>query len=822
MARIDCIKNVLTKIPGATMDDVKDLYDSMTGELQRAFSDGLGNPKSEYAAAAERALTDHVRMVQNLATEAKENLAKRVTLQNTFKDFGGDKAKALRATAERIMDGHQAATRRTLSESFVRDLDERKNPGILEVFRDGSMDREIYQAVHELAGGKELPGPRTQEVKVIAKAVHNLNKLELHYYQESGAINMNDLQGHVAHQGHDPQMLRSVAPDIDSSMEQWKSDIVPLLDQKKTFERSFFKIDPDKMLDGVFQNIVEEKHEVLQSEASDQFVKIVGTPSNMARRAEMGKKLYFKDGYSQYDYNQMYGKKTLAEQINSTINAVSRNTGMMQELGTNPKATWERMQAGLEGNEKARLGRYMAEMDGSTSFPGNSLVASIGNTSRSIIGMTKLGFALPAHFSTIMNRAARLTFNGENLLSGLSKSITGLYEAASPENRAETMRIHGIGADARLGQIWNELHNGEGLKGTMAKANETFYKLNGMHSFVEGSKIATAQKLGAQFGGQAGKSFSALDPGMARSLMLARIDPVAWDVLRASKEDTERGPVIGSNNVANLPNEVVRGIMEKGNLIPKDAKPAEVKRSVEKYKFATQQKFAAYMSNAIDTDMGMPGVSERADILRRGGLSDSVGAQAWRSVMQFKAFPIAMMTRWGDFALNEILAKESNFDKVGTVTGLAASGLVLGYIGYATNELMHGRAPPDPHSPDVWMKSAARSGVLGYFGDFLIQNMENKGRTAGAADSLLGPTFGQVDDVAKIGQSLYEKNPGAAAKQAYRVGKNNVPGPWNFPITKPAMEKMFLNEIAERMNPGYLRRERTRMKQHGQSSIFGQ
>lgn len=821
MAMIDCIRNVLQKFPEASTADVQELYDSMTGNLQRAFMDGLGNPKSEYAAAAEKALTDHVRMVQNLATEAKDNLAKRATREAFYKNFKS-KPEAMRALSLKIGNGLQKATRNALNEAFVRDLDEKSNPGVTRIFLSGDLDREIFQAAHELAGGVEKPGPRTKETIVIANAVHNLNRLELHYWNESGA-HINDLEGHIAHQGHDPKEFRGTGEDIDAAREEWKEDILPLLDEKKTFHRSFFKIDQDELLDSIFNNVVEEKHKTLQSEAADQFVKIIGTPSNMARRAEMGKKLYFKDGYAQYDYNQMYGKKTLAEQVNSTISTTARNTGMMQELGTNPKAAWLRDQIGMNDPEKVRLARYMAEMDGSTSFLGNSTGAAVSETARQTLNMAKLMFSLPAHFGTVMTRASVLMSGGENYLSAHQKSIMSFFENIPEEHKLETMRTTLIGADARIAKIWGDLYNGDGAWGKMAKANEFAFKANGMTYFIENSRLATGQMLAAQLGEAAGKGFSKIDHGLARSLMRWNIDPVAWELMRASVKDTERGPVIGHDGVRDIPFDQALGIMQKGGKIPAEAKPAEVKRLVEKFKFDTQQRIAAYFADRVDTAMGTPGVRERADYLRRGTLADTVGGQALRFVAQFKAYPISMMTRWGDFAVNELLADKTHFEKVGTVTGLAASSIALGYLGLSMSEMMKGKTPPDPTHPDTWMKAAAKGGALGYFGDFLIQNMEDKGKMHGALSSLAGPTLGQLDDVLDIGKDLLAKDKplSKAGAQAYRVAKNNAPGPWNFPFMKPAMEQLFLNELAERMNPGYLQRQRTKLKESGQSDIFG-
>jgi hypothetical protein len=109
----------------------------------------------------------------------------------------------------------------------------------------------------------------------------------------------------------------------------------------------------------------------------------------------------------------------------------------------------------------------------------------------------------------------------------------------------------------------------------------------------------------------------------------------------------------------------------------------------------------------------------------------------------------------------------------------------------------------------------AQGGGLGIYGDFLFGEFSRYGRSA--LSTLAGPTLGQVDDVAEL-WTRFRTGEDLAA-QTVRMAINNTPFQ-NLFYTRTALDFMFLYQLQETVNPGYLSRMENRIMRENNQRFF--
>jgi hypothetical protein len=109
----------------------------------------------------------------------------------------------------------------------------------------------------------------------------------------------------------------------------------------------------------------------------------------------------------------------------------------------------------------------------------------------------------------------------------------------------------------------------------------------------------------------------------------------------------------------------------------------------------------------------------------------------------------------------------------------------------------------------------AQGGGLGIYGDFLFGEFNKYGHSALA--TVLGPTAAQFEDFAK----LYSRATHGEkfAGQALNIALNNTPFA-NLFYTKLAMDYLFLFQLQESVNPGFLSRMEGRIMRENKQQFY--
>jgi hypothetical protein len=190
----------------------------------------------------------------------------------------------------------------------------------------------------------------------------------------------------------------------------------------------------------------------------------------------------------------------------------------------------------------------------------------------------------------------------------------------------------------------------------------------------------------------------------------------------------------------------------------------------------------------------------------------TIWGETVRHIGQFKSFPVMMYERVlkreiygrGYDSLADY-AQRGKADMVGFANFLGVMTL-LGYASMSIKDMIAQKEPRPLDRPGTWLEAMRRGGAMGLYGDFLFTEYD---RYSGGnlADAILGPSFGAAGDIAEIVTAAI--NGDKFATKAIRTLQSNTPGA-NLFYVKPVLDNLFMWNLMESMNPGYLRR----MQQH--------
>lgn len=815
-----CIENVIEAFPEADRKDISALYDAMSRERKDAFLNAGGNPNKEFRARVEKMLGDYRRAVMITEIKTLQNIAKSRDLTDFVANpMFKDKAEGLRAkmagTFKAVKNGRLSvdydmhANTGILSELFISEIE--KTPGLGDIFKSKSLDKEIMMEVHELAREGGTPGiSGSAEAQAIAQAVKKLNDARLVMLNDAGAF-VNKLDGYIVTRTYDPESLKKVGK------EEFTKDMMEWADFDRSFKKDFHTLNAEETIGSIYDDVVDGKMAIPGASDSDQLVKIVGTPANMAKRMERGRTIHFRDAASEFEFMQKYGLRNLSEEIHSSVIKTARASALMKTFGTNPEATFEKFLKGLSEPEKKRLKNYYAEVSGATSIPGHSPMAKWLGGARKIVDMGSLGFSVLSSFPDLATRAGVLRAGGENFLSAQLKSLTSFAANLPKSQRSDVMRLTAIGADSIMGDVIDRFSSSDGAPGMFNKLHQKYFKMIGLKWWTDANMAGTAQILSAGLGMRASNSFSSLDSSFAKIMNKYGIGPVEWDIMRQAVERDGDVAMVGFNGVLSLPDAQVAKIMEAGGLDTKGRDRAG------KFKREVAHKLATYFRDRSDISMNVAGARERAEVLRRGTIEDTPEGQAMRLFAQFKSYSVTMVTKFADMYRHEVVGEsEGVMAKAGAIAPLLVSMTALGYLGMSARDLAKGRTPKDPFNRDVMLESMARGGMGGIYGDYLLGEFDSRhGRSALSA--LAGPVLGKFDDTMDLYNQLRDAGLHADPKKVkssamLRYLTNIFPG--NMPVVRQGLDYLFLNSMAESLNPGYNKRMQARMEQVGQEQLF--
>jgi hypothetical protein len=701
---------------------------------------------------------------------------------------------------------------------FINSLEKE---GLMESFSSGAYDREIAVELWNLPHGK--PGiTGVEEAAKIAGFVHDMqNTLVLRQNRAGAFIKL--MPGYIVRQAHDMFKIRK------AGFEEWSKLVAPLLDEKATFGNN---MDPKVFLKEAYDGFTSGMHYKAKAEnAADSVTYFLGFkgPSNLAQKVSQERVLHFKDAEAWLAYNEAFGHESLREAIIGGVEHSGRNIALMENLGTNPLNMIDQVLKVLRSAHKDdpkifdmlkdhNIHNLYMQLDGTARIPVYHKVAAIGAGIRSLQNMAKLGGAVLSSITDIPFQAANLRLNGVNIIEAYTNAFTNILRGRGSAEQKEIARLVGVGFEGLIRDISTRFSATDQLPGTMAKLQAKYFKLNGMNWWNDSHKTGVSLILSNHIAELRNTPFDKLPGQLKPILNQYGIKEADWKLVGELSEQHPDGQWYFTPDKLQTVSES-RLIEVYG--YAKETDPSVTSRDIRGMRDDLETKWRTYFVDQINHAIPHPGAAEQAFSILGGGTQPGTTlGEALRFIGQFKSFPITVVRKGlaphlyqNEGSLWSNVAKGKS-DYVGLVHLMVAT-TIFGYLAGAAKDTARGLTPRDPRDPKTWVKAMAQGGGLGLYGDFLFGEFNKYGNSALA--SLMGPTFSNFEDLMKIFSRAKEGD--KVAGQMMRVAINNTPFA-NLFYTRMSMDYLFLYQLQESVNPGYLSRVERRIMNENKQQFY--
>ena len=685
------------------------------------------------------------------------------------------------------------------------------------------MDILIAKAMWEL----HSPNPNTRGIPrqavEAARIIDKHNEMLRTEANDSGAW-IGKERGYLTRRGHDQIRIR----------------------QKKDAWFKFMRqhLDMDKSLRMTEQRNVDQAMETIYAElASGQFInfkKDTDSPQgftgsgNIARGMSQHRVFHFKTPEAEMMYMREFGYRNLAGSVMQSMTSMARDIAILKRLGTNPEQTFKRVVDDLMRDNKTNPDmidqisnirsefdkRYWPTMSGASGVvaPGQGALrgAQIDHAVRSLNRMSLLPFLVPSQIPDIALRASALARQNRSFFGGITEAINGVVSGVNPKLQSEVLQHLGVSVDGAIASLSNRWDAGDHLPGRLSAMEQLMFKYTGAQPWTDRMRTAGAVSDSHYLATQANKTFDRLDDDLQRELSKNGIDANMWNTHVQSMIHRVDG-------VAYL---VPTQVMGQPNL---DRVQRQERRAI-------RDAFQGYFHDTATTGVLTPDMKTRA-ALTRGAQQGTLERVTLNQIAALKAFPISVLQRVvgaellgrttelptgtgfsGALSSAKLAIKvlaTNNSARIG-MAKLMVAGTLLGYAALYIKDLIKGRTPRTftgdlAHDSKLFLQAMAQGGALGIYADFLQgDNLKNR-FGGGPITTMMGPGADDVGAMLNIIGHVATGEPDKVADDTARFIANNLPFVGTGP-GRTVMDYLFLNEMMEYLNPGYMKRRETRLK----------
>ena len=732
------------------------------------------------------------------------------------------------------------------------------------LFLSKELEGKVFQAMFDgddfdvnVAGGAEA--------KRIAEIIQITQKRMLKRKNQQGAM-IAELKNYAVRQSHDPILLRAGAKtseELKAARQSWVEYMMrPDVLDPKTFEnkpptRDGEPYTNEQFLADMWDNLVSGQHDKVDALRGDDgsIDKLEGFkgPANLAKKLSQSRIIHFKNGAAAHAYFQKYSRMSLSDAVMNAIQHDAQSIGLMEKFGTNPKSMFERVVDDIKkinkddavkidqiAKKERSLTNQFKELDGTTRARGagrpvlfGADFAGIAAGWRMLQNMSKLGMATITSFSDIASKASFINSRTDRgIFTSYARAFSDIFRNYSSQDQKRLAFLLNVGVDGYNGDVFARFGANDSGPGKLAKAHNIFFRLNGMNYWNNAQKVGLAKMLAADLATYADRGFGDIPNATRFDLQRYDINETEWNLMRQMElEAVDGNKYMTSSGLDALPDSTIaQAALAKANQTRKRKLKQPTQAMIDKYRDDLSTKIATYLTDAADTAIPTPGAKERA-IMNQGLERGTVLGESIRAIMQLKGFPITYISKGmtGQYYAKKQLAgmapNEQQFSSSGMV-GLAqmmVGATMMGYLSVQLKEILKGKEPLEVFSdetalnPELLTKAMLQGGGMGIYGDFLFGEYNKYGQTL--SQSLLGPTFGSIDDIARIYNNVLSGDVDAITKNATRFAISNTPG-YNLFYTKTALDYLFIYGLMERSNPGYLRRMERRMKRDMEQEFY--
>lgn len=806
----DCIARIIDASRGFDPDkeatlsekDAKGLLNELTAAAEKQVKKGKDFDEALTAEIASRKLEAKKQgMIQK--RNALINITKDAELRTKIDDHiaaGLDAREALQALLvginSNVKEGRfsiDSKYKQTHAKYLGAMVSELEKEGLLPFITQKAMQNQIEDELWQLSlkdGKAGVSG--SKEAQKIAAIIHKQNEA-LRIRQNQAGASIDKLEGFAGTQTHDISEMRK------AGYEKWRDTIIQHLDTERTFGDD----DAEKFLKSSYDALITGIHLKAQGADNGKLFEFKG-PSNLAKKISQARVFHFKSAADARAYRNEFGKRDFIEGVLAGMDHSSRNIALMETLGTNPRAMFEKVlqdtKAKYRSDNKTiksltndrMIRNFYNEVDGTSMMVESPNLATIGSSLRALQSLSKLGGAVISSLTDIPVKAAELQFQGHGILEsyGISFGDIGRHLANDSE-RKQLYSAIGVGFDGMTGNIAARFSATDDLPGTMSKMQRLFFKLNGLTWWTDANKAGTGLAMSHRLALNKDMKFSGLDENIQRIFGNFGIDEKDWDLIRQSAtKQLDDNHYITPDAIHDLPDTLFgKNALAKKNLL--------------------ESKLQSYFIDRVNYATLEPGARERA-ILTQGYKRGTIEGEFARLFTQFKSFPTAMITK----TYGRALYGKGKAD-IPAMVQLAVMSTVFGYAAMTAKDLLKGKTPRDPTKATTWGGAFTQGGGAGILGDFMMGEYNRFGQDL--TTTLAGPTFSMFNDLASTVSAAKQGNDPSAKAVNFLI--NNAPFV-NLAYLRPALNYMFIYQLQEHLNPGYLRRMERRVEQQNNQSFI--
>ena len=672
-------------------------------------------------------------------------------------------------------------------------------------FSEGRIDLEIMrEMIGEPTGVKGA-----KDIARILKESQNSWRLRLN---DLGA-NIGELDDWITRTTHNTEKMAAASKSsrlIEDNRLAWVEYIQTKLNLKRTFPNVNDPIEINKILSSIYDSLMTGDHLKYGGTNS-----IYGT-KNVSNRLNASRVLHFKDLQSRQEYNIKFGEPSLQTSVFNVLTSSAKNIVIMQELGTNPQDTFNKILALLKKkykNSDYKIVRDLnfenfqgafSQIDGSINVIGSQTLAKIGIVVRGTGDMARLGGTVITSFADLAPYMGTTNFQGRGLLTGLFEAINGLLGG---NNRAAMEALEVVSNSIVVSNRGNVFGDGSDLTGSIGNLRNKFFKWNGLNGWVASLKSSMALGVAKFYGSLSETKFFNLEKRERNFLTLYGIDEGKWDMLRSIK-------TLAVDNKRYLTAEGAKDISD--SVINKYLGRKLSARELRNFKNDLELTWRNVLNDQGTHGTPEPDTQIRA-ITTMGSIKGTYMGEINRFIMQYKNFSVSLYKKILRREMDSYGPDESKLIGASMLASTLMLGTIFGYIVLSVKDMLSGRSPRDPKKLSVIMQSFVQGGGGGIYGDFLMSEIQNQYGN-GIFETALGPTASDIKKFIDMVKTMNE--PKKAGKKFLELAEGHTPF-INLYYTKAAYDYLIGYQIKEYLDPGFFKRMKDRNeKNRGQTYYF--
>lgn len=579
--------------------------------------------------------------------------------------------------------------------------------------------------------------------------------------------------------------LLNRAPTLAEAKDAWTAGVLPKLDRRR-----YVREDGSRMNDAEVTDFLRAAFDTLVSDGMNK--QTPGAFKGTGARANRGSEsrlIHFKDGEAYLAYNREFGSGSMYDAMTSHIGGMARDIALIERWGPNPNQQF-RLQSDLammaDGGIK-RIGGVKPEaywdiVSGVTGTPQSARIAAVGMHSRNIQTMGKLAGAV---ISSITDLATIMTTANYNKLSYFDL-LRNTKLMATKEGR-DFAAAHGVIAESMINDMnrFQAEHVANNWSGRLANSTMRLSLMNAWTDTVRrGFSLTMQQGLGRI----AKKAWADLTEWDRAHLTRKGITEDDWAVVNQAQLTQYKGGEY-------LTPEAIAATGDTGQV------------SAKILGLITDESEYAVINPDLTTKAWSTGTLQ----------AGTVTGELARSAMQFKSFPIAMISRHWRRMLETQQGLEGApmmANKGAYTAAMLITTTLLGAIVFQVKQMIAGKDPVDMTTTKFWTRAAAQGGGAGFVGDMILGDTTQDRSTMDTLGRMfLGPTFGSAADLyaltkGNIDEKLAGKDTHAAA-ETIKFARSHLPYV-NLWYGKAALDHLLMHGVQESLSPGYLARQKQR------------